>query len=346
MTPPDPLTILIASPLEPELVQRIKDAEPERARVLYAPDLLPLIRYRNDHGGAKRELTTEERRHWRELLAQADVCFDFDWEDPANLLQNAPNLRWIQATSSGIKGFVDRYAIPPDRILLTTAAGVHAQPLAEFALLGMLYFTRELPRLRTQQQEHFWERYCGRELRGSTALLLGLGHVGRRVAQLAACAGVRVVATRRSAEGDIPPGVERVVPLDQLDSVLPQADFLVIALPGTPETENLISRERLEALKAGAVIVNVGRGTVVDEPAMIELLQSGRLGGAALDVFAVEPLPSSSPLWDMPNVIVSPHSMSTVEAENERIVELFIENLHRFLAGEPLINVYGHERGY
>jgi phosphoglycerate dehydrogenase-like enzyme len=132
------------------------------------------------------------------------------------------------------------------------------------------------------------------------------------------------------------------VDADGLDAVLPDTDLLVIAAPETPETANLVDRRRLELLPANAVVVNVGRGSLIDEPALIELLQAGRLRGAALDVFAKEPLPADSPLWTMPNVLISPHSASTVVQENDRLVDLFIENLHRYLDGRSLINVFDH----
>jgi glyoxylate/hydroxypyruvate reductase len=340
------VNVLIASPLEAELVERIQAAEPQRVRVLYEPELLPEPRYPNDHGGAPRTLSERDLARWRELLAQADVSFDFDRHDPGNLLAHMPRVRWIQGTSAGIAGYVQHSAIPPDGPILTTAAGVHAQALAEFALLSMLYFRRGMPELHDRQARHNWERYSGELLAGSTALVLGLGSVGRRTAELASAVGVRVVGTRRGASSESIPGVERLVRNDDLDDVLPGADFIVVCLPGTAETRHLLDERRLQLTKRGAVVVNIGRGTVIDEAAMVAALQSGHLAGAGLDVFEHEPLPPSSPLWDMPNVLITPHSMSTVSGENARIVDLFIDNLHRFLDGRPMRNVYEHERGY
>ena len=149
-------------------------------------------------------------------------------------------------------------------------------------------------------------------------------------------------ADRDSAEGL----VDALVPLSDLPALLGQADFLVLALPQTPETEGLIGKREIDAMKPGAVVINVARGAVVDEPAMIAALQAGRLGGVALDVFAKEPLPAGNPLWDMPNVLVSPHSASTVDSENAHLTDLFCENLRRYLRGDPLLNVFDRERLY
>jgi glyoxylate/hydroxypyruvate reductase A len=198
----------------------------------------------------------------------------------------------------------------------------------------------------TWKAERHWERFCGREVSGTRMTLIGLGRVGSRIAELSAAIGIQVTGHRRTPGGQDLPGVRRVVDVAGLDAALPETDILVIAAPDTPETTNLVDRRRLSLLPAHAVIVNVGRGSLIDEQAMIEMLQAGRLRGAALDVFANEPLPTDSPLWAMPNVIVSPHSASTVTQENDRLVDLFIENLHRYLDGRPLINVFDNRRMY
>jgi glyoxylate/hydroxypyruvate reductase A len=230
--------------------------------------------------------------------------------------------------------------------VITNAAGVHAQPLAEFVLLTALYFAKEMPRVNSWKQDRHWERFCGQEVFGSRMTLIGLGRVGARIAELSVALGIEVTGHRRTMGGQAPPGVQKVVDAAGLDAALPDTDILVIAAPDTPDTANLIDRRRLSLLPANAVVVNVGRGSLIDEQALIEMLQSGRLRGAGLDVFAKEPLPQDSPLWAMPNVIVSPHSASTVVQENDRLVDLFIENLHRYLDGRPLVNVFDHTRRY
>jgi phosphoglycerate dehydrogenase-like enzyme len=340
------LKIVIASPLEDEYVARIRAFDPERIEVLNEPDLLPTPRYVADHIGIPKDLTLEQRQRWAEMLRKADILFDFDRTDPANLPTNAPRLRWVQATSSGIGEFLKRTGLDRSNILFTTAAGVHARPLAEFALLGLLYFFRDVPQLEAFKRARRWERYTVDGLDGKRALIVGMGAVGREIARQCASLGVEVWGTRGSVSRDRPEGLSRWIDNGSLKDTVPEVDALILACPMTENTRGLIDAEILDALRPGAVLVNVARGGVIDEESMIRGLSSGRIKGAALDVFAVEPLPQESTLWDLPNVIFSPHSASTVAAENSRIVDLFLENLGSFLAGRSLRNRFVPERGY
>jgi glyoxylate/hydroxypyruvate reductase A len=345
----EPVPVLIASWLDRRHAERIAAAEPDRIdriELIYEPELLPITRYEADHHGPPRALADEERQRWRDALGRAEVMFEFDWERPTELMRRAPRLRWVQSTSSGIGPLVQRLGLADSSLTITNAAGIHAQPLAEFVLLAALHFAKEMPRMTTWKAERHWERFCGQEVAGSRMTLLGLGRVGARIAELSAALGIEVTGYRRNLDGDRPAHVVRVVDAPGLDAALPQTDWLVIAVPDTPETRNLVDRRRLELLPASAVVVNIGRGSVLDEDALVELLQAGRLRGAALDVFAKEPLATTSPLWALPNVIISPHSASTVLQENDRLVDLFIENLHRYLDGRQLTNVFDHGRTY
>jgi glyoxylate/hydroxypyruvate reductase A len=338
--------VLISTWLDTRHAERIAAAEPDRIELIYEPELLPTTRYEADHHGPPRPLTDKQLRRWREQLGRAEISFEFDWERPEELLERAPRLRWVQSTSSGIGPLVDHLGLSGSPLLITNAAGIHAQPLAEFVLLTALHFAKEMPRLNTWKAERHWERFCGQEVFGSRMMLIGLGRVGSRIAELSSALGIQVTGHRRTTGGEAPPGVHRMVDAAGLDAALPDTDILVIAAPDTAETANLIDRRRLSLLPAHAIVVNVGRGSLIDEHAMIEMLQAGRLRGAGLDVFAKEPLPADNPLWAMPNVIVSPHSASTVVQENDRLVDLFIENLHRYLDGSPLVNLFDHARRY
>ncbi|SEQ55685.1 D-2-hydroxyacid dehydrogenase [Microlunatus flavus] len=342
---PGTTTVLIASPLEPELVERVAAAVPD-VDVLFEPALLPVPRYPCEHGGTKPDLDASQSRRWSELLASAEVTFDFDWRDPAATATNAPRLRWVQATSAGIGGFVARTGLDRTGITFTTAAGVHAVPLAEFALTGVLDLAKGVPHLRAQQAAHRWERYATSSVRGRRAVVVGLGSIGRETVRLLDAVGLDVTGVGRPGRTYDVPGAARLVSTDDLDAVLPGAEVLVLATPLTEETQGLVSGARIASLPQGAIVVNVARGQVVDEAALTEALTSGHLGGAALDVFEVEPLPEASPLWDLPNVIVSPHSASTLVSENAAIVDLFVDNLRRFLDGRPLRNTYDATRGY
>jgi glyoxylate/hydroxypyruvate reductase len=344
------VNILVASPLEAEHVARIEATDP-RARLLYEPDLLPVPRYPADHSGVPRALSAAGLGRWSSLREQADVSFDFDWQAPAEMARNCPRLRWVQGTSAGIGGFLERTGLVHTPLVFTTASGVHGTPLAEFTLLGLLHFAKGMPELARWQRRRHWERHAGRQLAGSRVLLVGLGGVGRAVAGLLAAAGVEVVGAGRTERGrsqhgrDVP-GVASFVAAAQIGRVLPEVDALVLACPLTEQTRHLIGERELALLRPGAVVVNIGRGQVIDEDALIAALRAGHLGGACLDVFAAEPLPDSSPLWGMANVIISPHSASTVAAENGLLTDLFTDNLRRWLDGRTLRNVFDRAAGY
>jgi phosphoglycerate dehydrogenase-like enzyme len=339
----DPVTVAIAIPLEADLVAPILTADP-RIEVAYVPDLLPPVRYPNDHRGVDGFQRTEldERRFW-EMIAGAEVLYGMPGDSPEGLaraVRRSERLRWVQATSAGAGEQVASAGLRRDeleRVAVTSAAGVHAGPLAEFALFGLLAFTKDLPRLLHDQRAHRWGHYPVAELSGRTLLIVGLGQIGEEVARLAAAFGMRVIGVNRSGRTDSL-HVQDIRRTDELNACLPEADAIVVAAPLTDETRGLIDAEAIARCKTGAILVNVGRGGVVDEAALIEALRSGRLAGAALEVFAREPLPADSPLWDLPNVLVSPHTAGLSLREDERIVALFVENLGRYLRGEPLKN--------
>jgi phosphoglycerate dehydrogenase-like enzyme len=343
-TPGLKYNLLIASYLEPEYVARIQALDP-RLTVLYEPALLPPPRYPSDHIGAPFTRSPEQEATWRGLLAQADIMFDFDYTHRQELPDLAPRVRWIQATSAGIGQYVKRYGYDTrmPNTIFTTASGVHARPLAEFCIMAILMHNKGARRMWHDQQRHHWERYAGTDLEGRTLALVGLGRIGSAVARAARCLSMKVIGT------DIQPNLEvvdRYYPPEQLHEMLPHAEYLVLAVPHTPATEGMIGAEELALLPKGAYFINIARGAVVDEAALIAALQTGHLSGAALDVFAVEPLPADSPLWDMPHVLISPHSASTSDRENQRLTDLFCDNLQRFLAGLPLRNVLDTQRMY
>jgi phosphoglycerate dehydrogenase-like enzyme len=342
-------TIVIGSYLEEEHVRRIAAAE-AAGRVIYEPGLLPVPRYTCDHTGSRRDLSAADLDRWRALVAEAEVGFDFDWLDPGQLPERSPGLRWIQATSAGIGGFMQRTGLDAaardGRLAVTTAAGTHAIPLAEFALTGALYFVKGLPELRRRQQARHWERYTTRQLAGLRALVVGLGGIGRQVAATFAGAGVEVWGLGRAGRTYDVPGLTQVIDKTGLDDALQKIDIMVLACPLTPETEGLIGARQLGLLPRGAILVNISRGQVVDQAALTRALRDGQLGGACLDVFDQEPLPSGDPLWGLDNVIVSPHSASTVATENAALTDLFLDNLARLAAGQPLRNRYDPVRGY
>ena len=284
---------------------------------------------------------------WAALVAEAEVMFDVDRPTVADLPRQAPRLRWVQLSSSRVGQLVERMGLGTSPIVVTNAAGVHATPLAEFVLFSMLYFAKRMPHVLAEQRRHRWERFALDTLRGKTLGIVGLGRVGQAIARLARGAGLRLVAVRRTpATRSDTPDVDVVYSPAGLRSLLAESDYVVLIVPFTPETTGLLGKAELALMKPGAVLINIARGQLVDEPALIDALRSGHLGGAALDVFAHEPLAADSPLWDLPNVLVTPHSMSTAYDENATLVDLFCDNLRRYLAGAPLRNLFDRERGY
>ncbi len=339
----DRVTVAIAVPIEQDLVDSI-GAVNARVELLHHPDLLPPTRYPGDHRGIDGfRRTIEDERRWQQMIRRAEVLFGIPGDSPQGLAQavrSGPRLRWIQATSAGAGEQVGAAELAPDdlaRVTVTSATGVHAVPLAEFCLLGLLAFAKDLPRLLEDQRARRWEHYPTQELRDRTLLIVGLGKIGAEVARLAAAFGMRVIGLNRSGFSDCT-HVEWTGAIADLPDWLPRADAVVISLPLTDETRGLIDGAAIASMRPGAIVVNVGRGGVVDEPALIAALGDRKLAGAALDVFATEPLASESPLWDLPNVLLSPHTAALSLHENERIVSLFTENLRRYLRGNQLRN--------
>jgi len=339
----DPLVVMIACPLEPEHVDRIRAVDP-RIELLHDPDLVPRPRYVADHAGSPTKRTPEQEARFVEMLGRAEVVFDFPSGHYRDLPAVAPRLRWLQSTSAGIGQMVKRVGLDQTDITFTTPSGVHARPLADFCLMAMLMFAKNYQWMDRDKKAKRWERYCGEELTGKTLAIVGIGRVGQEVARHGKRMDMRVTGMRRS---DAPvPDVDKLFDRAELHAMLREADFLVLAAPHTPETEGIIGEREIAVLKPSAVLINIGRGALVDEDALIRALQEKRLAGAALDVLREEPPPQDSPLWDMPNVIISPHSASTVTQENARITDIFCDNLRRYLSGQPLRNVLDKKQLY
>jgi phosphoglycerate dehydrogenase-like enzyme len=255
-------------------------------------------------------------------------------------VRKAPKLQWLQVFNAGVDHpiFAEMLA---RGVRLTTAAGSTAEPIAQTAIAGLLMLARNVPRWLAGQRERRWDPMrvpeFPRDLRGQTVLVLGLGAIGREFSRLARVLGLQVIGIRRNVAAPGAP-VDAVYPPDQLHAQLPRADWLVIACPLTAETRGLIDAAALARLPAGARVINVARGEIVDEPALIAALASQRLAGAYLDVFPTEPLAPDSPLWSMSNVLITPHNSSTAAGNDARVYEIFLRNLERWLNGQSLEN--------
>jgi phosphoglycerate dehydrogenase-like enzyme len=267
---------------------------------------------------------------------------------PSSLLVAAPRLRWFHSWGAG----VDRVLQYPGAIerdfILSSTSGIHPIQMTEHVLALMLSFARRLPDAARAQARRTWRHMENAEvfeLAGKTLLLIGLGAIGRRTAQAAAALGMRVLGVRRTPSGPLP-GIERVAGIESLPDLLPKADFVVLVTPLTPETHGLIGERELRLMKRDAYLVNVARGGVIDEAALVRALNEGWIAGAGLDVFEHEPLSPDSPLWDMANVIITGHYAGVTPEYDDRAFEVFLDNLHRYRAGQPLRNVVDKRRGY
>jgi phosphoglycerate dehydrogenase-like enzyme len=279
------------------------------------------------------------------------------------LLARAPYLAWVHSATSGVERALTPAALERG-LVVTNARGVFSRPIAEYVLMMILSVSRRLPQLLELQRERTWQPLEGAELRDVTVGIVGLGSIGRAVGALATAFGCRVVAVRRRADNESPAAaastgdddrderplgeamLDRVGGPETLPELLSESDFIVLAAPLTPETEEMINDETLAMVKPGAWLINVARGRLIDERALLRALRDGPLGGAVLDTFRDEPLPPMSSFYDLPNVIVTPHTAWSSGRVLDRSVELFCDNLRRFAAGEPLLNVVDPTAGY
>ncbi|MFC2071297.1 D-2-hydroxyacid dehydrogenase [Chloroflexota bacterium] len=278
------------------------------------------------------------------LLAEAEVMFGFRL--PQNVIARAPKLKWVQVMSAGVNRFLDADMVESP-VMITSVSGIHATPISEFVLGLMLMFVKQAPLCFQLKQEKQWRRFTSSVLRSKTVGVVGFGSIGREVARLAKTFGMRVLATRRSAKRvGRARYVDIMLPREQLRQLFAESDFVVLTLPLTAETTKLIGEEELRTMKSTAYLINIARGGVVDEEALIRALDEGWIAGAGLDVFVTEPLPPESRLWEFPNVILSPHVSGSMEGYAVRATELFSENLRRYLNGKKLLNVVDKKMGY
>lgn len=261
-------------------------------------------------------------------------------------LKKAQKLEWVQLTSAGADHIADVNLFASDKVMLTNASGVYGKPIAEHVFAMILSFNRNLMQYERNRQESRWAPVLPmRDFYGSTLCIIGLGDIGKEVAIRGKALGARILAVKRNA-GECPPYVDELYGTDEMDMVLPQADYLVLALPNTPETKGILSAEKIEKVKPGAFIVNVGRGGAICQEALIRALQEGRLAGAGLDVTDPEPLPASSPLWNMPNVIITSHTSGFSAGNWSRHAQLIQENLARYVEGKGLLNLVDFNKKY
>jgi phosphoglycerate dehydrogenase-like enzyme len=284
----------------------------------------------------------------RESVPEADVILNGipDGHLLRDIFTHATRLRWVHSLSDGVEKilFPELVASPAT---LTNARGVFKQSLAEFVIGAVLYFAKDFRRLIRSQQAGIWQQFEMEEAQGKVMGIVGYGETGRACAERARPLGMRILGLRRRPElSREDPGLEALLGPDGLHGLLAQSDYVVLAAPDTPQTRRLIGKAELAVMKASAVLINVGRGSAVDETALIDALEQGGIRGAALDVYETAPLPSGHPFYRLENVLLSPHCADHTPGFYERDMEFFLQNLQRFLSGQPLRNVVDKEAGY
>ena len=283
--------------------------------------------------------------------AEADAAFGgFSAERLRTVLAGSPKLRWVHTFSAGVDRHVPELA-RYDRVVLTNNSGAYDVPIAEHVIAMIFAAAKRVPEHLAAQQRHEWQREVPHgEVRDATVVILGMGSIGSELARLASGVGMRVIGVRRDASRRDPKaptlGVDRIVSTDRFAEVVREADYLAVTAALTPQTRGMVSAEILRALKPTAWVINIARGPIVDEAALATALTEKRIGGAALDVFEKEPLPAGSPLWSLDNAILTPHVSNSSPKVRERSLALVTENVRRFKAGEPLLNVVDRAVGY
>jgi phosphoglycerate dehydrogenase-like enzyme len=340
MTNMSEINVLITLPFPEPLIDRLEAVSPQ-------------LKIHVHHAQSAEDLP-------KELLPEIEILYTLSaLPEP----EAAPRLRWVQLHLTGVDHLVE-YDLMHSEVMVTTLSGASVPQVAEFALMCILALSRRLPTMIDDVADVRWmgerfKRYRSVELRGSTLGIIGYGSIGREVARLGRAFGANVLATKSdlknlkdggyALEGLGDPEAElpdRLYPPQAVTSMVSECDFIVVTVPLTPQTRGLVDAKVFKKMKPTAYLIDASRGGVVDHGALVEALNEKRLAGAALDVYPVEPLPESSPLWNMPNVILSPHVAGASEKYYKRAVDLFIENLHRYRAGRPLLNLYDPERMY
>jgi phosphoglycerate dehydrogenase-like enzyme len=296
-----------------------------------------------------RVIVTADPAALAKAAPEADVMLNGEFKDPTLFLSTFPlatRVRWVHALSAGVEHILSPEIIASP-VPLTNGRGVFKRPLAEWAVGAMLYFQYDYRRLIRQQEAGVWEDFDILELAGKTVGIVGYGEIGRAVAERAKPFGCTIATLRRKPEnsaGD--PLVDRSYASSQIDEMMAGCDFVVAAAPGTPETRGMIGAAQIALLKPSAVVINIGRGPVIDEASLVAALEGGKIRGAALDVFTVEPLPEGHAFYKLKNVLLSPHSADHTAGWRDRAFDFFIDNLGRFMKGEPLKNVVDKHAGY
>jgi phosphoglycerate dehydrogenase-like enzyme len=279
-----------------------------------------------------------------DLLSQVEILFTYGKEIKLETFEKMTNLKWIQLSSTGFDHLPKNY-MKDKGIIITTSKGAHAEPIAEYAFSSMLYFTRKMDRFLELQKEKKWNRLdFPTELAGSTLVILGTGYIGTEIAKKAHAFHMHTIGVNRTGvSGEF---FEETYRIGQLEEVLPKADYVILILPLTSQTYHIIGQEQLHLLKQTSVVINIGRGELMDESAAIDILKSNRIRGMAMDVFHQEPLPQDSTLWEVPGLLVTPRIAAMTDRFLDRSIDRFIKNYHYFVQGKELMDIADFSKEY
>ncbi len=331
------ITVLILTPMGDAEMAKIKAVSAD-LKVVNAAHLMPRFPPVNEQPDPAKEKELDN------LLAEAEILYGFIF--PRNVIARSPRLKWVQTVSAG----VDRTLTPDiaaSSVIMTNVSGMHVVPISEMVFGFILSYAKHLVQAGRQQSQKKWERFPSSVLEGKTLGILGLGNIGRRVAKLGKAFGMRTVATRRHVRQVRPArDVDKVYPYQQLNVLLAESDYVVNCLPFTRETAKIIGSGELSRMKPTAFLINIGRGGTIDEEALAQALLEKRIAGAGLDTFQREPLPVESPLWEIPDVIITPHVSGATDDYMEKATAIFCDNLRRYITGKRLKNIVDKKLGY
>jgi phosphoglycerate dehydrogenase-like enzyme len=334
------VNVVITAPVGKDLLNQIKSVSPR----LKVTDLTNLARYDMIDRFLTEPKSPEDIARINTILADVEIISGFRL--PEHLVQRAPKLKWYQAMTAGIDWFVEEDLFN-SKVIITTVGGIHTTVIPEFVMAQILTLAKQIPVLFDSKRKKQWHRYLPMVLKGKTLGILGLGNIGKEVARLAKAFDMKVIASRRSVkEGTHAKYVDLLLPAAEMSRLLAESDFILVALPLTHDTEGIIGAKELNLIKPSAYLINIARGSIIDEPSLVKALEKHKIAGAALDVFAAEPLPANSKLWELPNVIISPHISGSMPDYMRRATGILCKNLARYLEGKRLINVVNKKRGY
>ena len=340
--------LLIATYIEKKYIDFIKAKFPN-IEIIYRIDLIDKPRYQSDHDGYPNHYDSFAQKDWLNFIERADIIFGFNKNLDPNLDLHAKKVKWIQATSSGIGEYLrkNQYLIKMPNTKFTSAKGVHAKPLAEFCIMVILMWSKKYFQTELLKSKKIWQRFSTNDISNQIVGIVGVGAIGSEIAKYCKYFNMNVFGIKNKKVSNATTiYIDKFFDKTDLLEMAKLVDYLILVAPQTSETNEIVNSKIFDVMKTSSYIINIGRGSLINENHLIRAIENNDISGAALDVFAKEPLPPDSKLWTLENLILFPHLASTTYDENERIVNLFCKNIELFLNNKPLINQFNKEALY